>query len=258
MMGPNGGRDKIMALPPLNAWSVQMLRITSFVQFNERAKEEHWWRETFGQEPETVTSKPKEGTIQQDGPFEGGVLRLVIQPGRADWLWVADISSYDPTARRIPSVGDPEGAWVTLTKTLDAWFRIAPPPTRLAVGYVLDQVTDNRDDSYRVLQAYLPTVRLSPASSRDFVYQINRPIRSRALEGYSINRLGKWMGMLVNLLAVTSGQPQTKEVTIVRLELDVNTDLDAAIPIPKEKVLPALGELAAEAMRIASKGDEGE
>jgi hypothetical protein len=245
-----------MALPPLSAWNVQLVRLTSFVLFNDRTKEELWWRDTFGGEPETVTSKPKENLQQYEGAFEGGVLKLLVQPGRVDWFWSLGLEAIDLSSGKVPSLGNPEACWQTLMKAIVPWMKISPPAVRYAVGMVLDQQVADRKTAYGLLQAYLPAVKLSADTTSEFMYQINRPSESKVISGLKLNRLNKWMSLLAQLVEVGHGGQMTrKDLTVVRLELDINSLLVAAVPLPKEKEANLLEEMALEAFGVASKGD---
>jgi hypothetical protein len=126
------------------------------------------------------------------------------------------------------------------------------------VGIILDQPVANRAAAYDLLQAYLPAVKLSSGNSRDFLYQINRPVQSTVLARCSLNRLNKWMALQIQFLVgnVAAKDLARKELTVVRLELDVNSDLEAAVPISRDLVLPALNEMATRAFQIASEGDQ--
>jgi hypothetical protein len=121
---------------------------------------------------------------------------------------------------------------------------------------ILDQQVSSKKEAYEMLGAYLPSVKLSPDTSGEFMYQINRPVPSKTVAGWQINRLSKWMALLAHMVEMGhGGQMTTKELSVVRLELDINTNLVAAVPLPKGKDTDLLSELALDAFRIASEGD---
>lgn len=245
-----------MAIPPLNAWNVQLIRLTSFVLYNDRAKEELWWKNTLGSDPDTVTAKPKGSTLQYEGAFEGGNLKLLVQPGRVDWLWSLAIENLDVSTGKIPSLGHPEACWQTLLKALTPWLKSSPPAVRYAVGLVLDQQVEEKKAAYGLLQTYLPSIKLSADKMSEFLFQVNRPVESKILPGWQVNRISKWMALLAQFVEVShGGQVARKELSVVRLELDINSNLTAAVPLPKDKEPALLNEMADYAFAIASKGD---
>lgn len=246
-----------MALPEISAWSVQQLRITAFPLSNGRAKEEAWWAQLFGDPAETRTTKPKESLFQDEGEFADGRLSLAVRPGRVDWVWAAGLSQVLHAAPvALPSLGSFPSSCDALFPKIEQWFEIAPPLSRLALGVVLDQQVPDKEAGYRLLQAYLPAVKLDASGTTDFLFQINRPTKSSVLPGYTINRLSRWVALRVNMMgARDDGASLTREFHLIRLELDINSFIEAGVPIPKTKDTALLQELAAAAMAIASNGD---
>lgn len=246
-----------MPLPDLSAWQVQQLRLTAFVQQNDRSKEEEWWSSLFGVPPETRTVRANEGLFQDEGPFKGGRLTMLAQPGRMDWIW-ATLFVADMDKGSLPSLGTFPDTFKVFRDLMNTWLGFAPPLTRLAFGAVLDQPVPGKQDAYRLMQEYLPAVRISPESSSDFIYQINRSVESKTIKDYRINRLNKWAALRAIMEAGQGGKPAAvrHEYSAVRLEVDVNTFSDATATVPKEKSQDILSELIVMAQEIAAKGDQ--
>lgn len=245
-----------MPLPELSAWQVQQLRFTAFIQQNDRAKEEGWWTSLFGAPAETRTVRANEGLLQDEGPFKDGRITLSVVPGRVDWIWstsvVVDLDKGTP-----PSLGTFGDTSKVFKELMNAWLSLALPFSRLAFGAVLDQPVSNKEAAYRLLQGYLPTVRIVPESSSDFMYQINRPVESKVISGLRVNRLNKWVALRGIVVAGQGGKPAVRhEYSAVRLEVDVNTISGPETTIPKEKSQDILSELISKAQEIAEKGDQ--
>lgn len=245
-----------MPVPAVSAWRTQIMRVTAFLQYNDRGREETWWQTALQEDAEARVQRPKEGVFEDEGPYEGGRLKLAIRPGRADWIWFLSPLSFDPRSNEIPSLGTFDEAWGKCQQIIRAWMSARPVFTRLALGVILDQQVADRAAGYALLQEYLPKVDLDPASS-DFIYQINRPKESKTLSGYRINRLSKWAALQASFVevAVDPAQLQRKDMSVIRLDMDVNSYFDANIPIPADRVLPLMEELAANARGLAEKGD---
>ena len=244
-----------MGIQDPSTWLVQVLRFTAFPQYNDRAKEEGWWEVVVGAPADSRTIKPKENLFQDDGEFGDGRLSLAIRPGRVDWVWSANVFA-DLTAVTIPSLGSFPKTLGTFRETIDKWVDIAPPLVRLAFGTILDQQAQDKLSTYNLLQSYLPAVKLTPESSSDFVYQINRPRNSQAAPGYTINRISKWMGMRGVISVNENGVVLSKEFNVARLEIDASSQIDANVPIEKSKVQPLLHELIGTTEEIIRTGDK--
>ena len=245
-----------MGIRDQSAWQTQVIRLTAFPLYNDRAKEEGWWEKILGAPADARTVKSRENLFQDEGEFENGHLALAIRPGRVDWLWTADALA-DLGEAGIPSLGSfPHALWLFRSK-LDGWMDFAPPLVRLAFGVVLDQLAQDKKSTYELLQEYLPAVKLSPDNSADFLYQINRPRKSEVLPGYTIHRISKWMGMRgVISNANEKGLLNTKEFTVARLEIDASSHLEANVPIDSSKIKPLLNELVSVAEEIVGTGDK--
>jgi hypothetical protein len=245
-----------MGIPDQAPWQTQLIRLTAFPLYNDRAKEEVWWERILGAPADARTVKSRENLFQDEGEFESGHLALSIRPGRVDWIWTVDALA-DLGAAGIPTLGSFPQALRLFRSKLDAWLDIAPPIVRLAFGVILDQSAQDKKSTYELLQEYLPAVKLSPDNSGDFLYQINRPRKSQVLPGYTINRLSKWMGMRgVISNANEKGLLNMKELSVARLEIDVNSNLEGNEPIDPVKIRPLLVELVSLTEEIVRIGDK--
>lgn len=245
-----------MSLPKLSAWQVQQLRVTAFVQHDDRIKEKESWLSLVGAPSETRTERSKENLFQEEGPYKEGRLILSVLPGRVDWLWSAipfpDLSD----TGFLPTLGTFTETSKIFKELIITWLNCVPPFSRLAFGAVLDQPAADKEDSYRLLQKYLPAVQLSPETSSDFMYQINRPVQSNVLSDHRINRLNKWAALRFVFGVGTGGMPVVqRQYNAVRLEIDVNTFHEGAVIIPNEKNQGILSELMSAAQNLAEKGD---
>lgn len=246
-----------MSLPNSSVWQVQLLRVTAFIKDNDRAKEENWWASLFGEPSETRTVRSKEGLFQDEGTFGEGRLILAARSGRVDWTWSVSPIVPIPESPTIPSLGTLVETSNTLCERMNVWLDLAPSLTRLAFAAVLDQPVAEKEEAYRLLQQYLSAVQLSPDSSSDFLYQINRPVASKTLPGHKINRLNKWATLKITITGIRNDETLLqKELKVIRLEVDVNTAPEKDMQIPKEKGKDILRELANLAQELATKGDQ--
>ncbi len=245
-------------MPP-PTWLIEQTRVTVFTLPNATIDYSGWWAALATNEPDQVNQQPKIGLYQARGHFDDDKdLVLQIKDNRIDWFFVPPQPTVEPP--RLPSVGNfPEAldAFVTL---IQRWLPSCPDASRLALGGVLFQPQADRNVAYVQLQKYLPAVRLDPRTS-EFLYQINRPRNTQTgIPQLRINRLTKWSVMLLQSLLIAAGEGSptvtgTHREVACRLEVDLNSSAEFVGPLPPDRLVPLLNELATWAKEIAISGD---
>ena len=257
-------KQETPSLPDASQWQVQTLRVTAFLSPSARIVEPKWWSELLGGEPETRNLRPSRGELNEQGSFDKGILTLQVSPLRIDWNLAlkVDVNSDDlflPSLGVFPELGD------KFIKLMAEWLGLAsaPPLQRLAFGATLHQPVEGTNEGYQLLAKYLPCVELS-TDSKDFLYQINRPRKSKVPEmaTHSINRFSKWACVALHrrliqcLLDGTTTTSVLGETTYAcSLELDISTPADFNGELPKQALVQALGEQYELGKEIASNGD---
>jgi hypothetical protein len=244
-------------------WEVESLRVTAFPAQNAEVKPDDWWQEVLGSDPETQLIKAKRGEKSFQGAFEGGQLRLQVQPGRIDWLLASAVSNDEqPTEDFMPSVGRFDATCPRFKGLVERWLASSPPLKRIAFGAVILQQVPDRATGYKRLIPYLPFVKIDPDGSRDLLYRINRPRISRAgIKDLRINRLTTWsVGTIAfKAFTVTGGQPSIvtpgKEAFVCRVELDINTAAEFSGQFVPDQSRGTLFELVELGVEIIEKGD---
>jgi hypothetical protein len=256
MLDPHTGRREA-----LSTWQASMLRLTAFPVVGSRISPEVYWSEMVGVPPDDVTSRPKSGQHQQTGIFEGRRLVLNIQPDRLDWV-VTPAMEPSEEPESMPTAGSFAEAYASFERLSLSWLGIAPPITRLAFGAVLIQPVHDRRTGYMEIAKYLPSVKLDPEGSSDFLYQINRPRNALTpFRGLRINRLTKWSVAFFGRFNVDLGKTEITskgylfQECACRLELDINTVPEFTEELSKDHVGALFHELVALAKEIADKGD---
>ena len=113
----------------------------------------------------------------------------------------------------------------------------------------------------RVVQGFLPDVKLDADGSCDFFYQINRRRKAAVIEGILINRLTKWsviQGGGIGIAVHPNVEPRvlhSPEFFSCRLELDMNTAGLPESPMPGPDVIELFDELVQLGEEIANQGD---
>ena len=151
-----------------------------------------------------------------------------------------------------------------LVDLMARWFKLKTCPVlqRLAFGAILTYPVDNLASGYQQLSTYLPSVKLDPGNSSDFLYQINRVRDSTSgIDNLRINRLSKWSVAAVQTMGFTVGQDLDMSVAkggllrACRLELDINTITVLKKPLPPNKLNIVFKELIKLAKEIIKEGD---
>ncbi len=237
----------------------ESVRLTAFLSPSVRVSEPTWWADLVGCQPDTRTSRPSRGELQEAGPLGDRTLLLSMQPGRVDWVL---------TPRQEEGVL-PQTKWIGLfPESLEAfdplmtsWLGNCPRLVRLAFGAIVAEPVPDRVAGYRKLAEYLPAVHLDPERSYDFLYQINRPRDSSIVETLKINRLCKWSvtRFVPFMLTIASHAiqpiPIRAEEYVCRIELDINTAAEFVGELPSQTLPQLFEELRRLAIEIATRGD---
>jgi hypothetical protein len=242
-------------------WQSQSWRLTAFLSSASPPTGVNWWTDVVGKEPDYRVDNLRQATRQETGAYKDGTLILIVQPGRIDWFYTAQPAPSEqeqpPDWRSFGSIGSSLESFRDVAVT---WLKDAPALDRLAVGAVLEQPVQSRQEAYRIISGLVPGLRLDERAS-DFLYQINRPRTYGDSEDRTINRLSKWSAATLQIvqfeLARESGgtiRPISEFLT-ARLELDVNTAPGGReIAEPGER-LQLYDELVRLGLEIAEKGD---
>lgn len=257
-------RRGAIPLPDISQWQVRTLRVTAFLSPSAKIGEPKWWNELLGGEPDSRSLRPSKGEIIEQGPFDKGVLSLNVSPLRIDWkLEVALDFQLDDSA--MPSLGSFQEVGDKFYKLMQEWlsFATAPAIQRLAFGAIVQQSVDGREGGYRLLSKYLPAVDLN-TEARDFLYQINRPRKSKvpSMTTLEINRLTKWgcVSLQRSLIehqgnGITRASMFGETAYACVLELDISTPAEFKGELPQRIMVQVLSEQYEFAKEVASKGD---
>lgn len=238
-------------------WLAETLRFTVFTASPVQPREQNWFESIIGESPEQETNVPKLGQFQQNGPFEGGSLRLVINPNQLDWIWSADVNQDTD----YPSVGDFDQASKTFAELMKKWLPDCPSSVRVAHGIILLKPVPNLEVGYEKMSELLNEVSLGDLTgASDLVFQINRPRPSKtSIEGLKINRLTSWSVMRLTKVQLQMGLASSYSVMddnySLRLVVDVNTSADYGQKLPNDRLLELYDEFRALSTEIAEKGD---
>jgi len=254
---PNPPRDKE------SVWRVQLLRLTAFTSKSYGAEASKWWDTVSGEPPESRTERLKDSIISIEGRLGAGKLSLSLTPGRIDWVVGAEMNMEQPLSE-MPNIGLLGDVFSSFQVRCKKFLSLELGLTRVALGAILMVPVPDRQTGYGMLPNYHPIVQIDPATSQDFLYQINRPVKSRVLADVDINRLQKWaVSMLTPMslqLVTMLGAPHQlvdlePSVNAMRLELDISTSATRKEDLPSDRLDAFFEEMVELAVAIAQSGD---
>ncbi len=245
----------------LRNWRAESLRVTLFAQAGVELPASDWWLAVVGEPPESKTERLRESLQTMEGHLGKAKLILNVLASRVDWIVGFDLN-LDQELTESPNVGPYPDVLESFGSKIFPWLKNGPAIIRLAWGTTLTQPIADRVAGYRKLQEYLPSLKLDPENSSDFLYQINRPRKSNVVEGLIVNRLQKWSVLAFHSLrfqvGATQAQVQRRLDQVLhgcRVELDINTAEDRTAVLPKERVDGLLRELVGIGDEIVTRGD---
>lgn len=240
-------------------WLVEQLRLTAFVTPAFQPPKESYFERVVGEAASTKVEDRKKGVLIEQGPFQGGILGMQLQPFRIDWILGADTDKEKNEEEiTFEAVGEFDNVVNAFRETLAKWLVQNLPVKRLAFGAILLLPVESRRAGYERLSTILSTVKIDPVNSSDFLYQINRWAKSNEMAGMVINRLAKWAVAQKSLskLAIPSFRSHSLGQTqACKLELDINTNAEFEGELPQAKLNPLFSELINFAKEIVKKGD---
>lgn len=244
-----------------NGWNVELLRFTGFLTPNVQIGEPSWWEDIVGEKSETRLYQPKKGQFQEKGLINDSEFILRIDPFRVDWILRVIENQGENIKNSLGAFKDVVNYFLSL---MNKWFLIENLPTlqRIAFGAIIFQPVESRKIGYEKLSKYLlESVKLDPDGSSDFLYQINRPRKSKLkIPDLSINRLAKWSVQRYRLVGFAF-EPESKTIYegqenfACRLELDINTIPNGEINFDVDKYKNIFNELINLGVEISEKGD---
>ena len=219
-----------------------------------------WWEETIGDKPEKVHVDNKRKVRVQKSLLNGNFWTMICQPGRVDWNLEAVEKESDKTSELLALGAMSDNTLEPFVKIVRKWLGKCPSTNRLAFGADLGKVTNDIHTGCEEIQKYLHSIKLDPKNTTDFLYQINRPRKSKVDSNIIINRMNTWSVVSVSTGGVTIN-PTTSKISanvqnmyVCRLELDINTALSDN-NIAKNKVYKVFQELVECGQEISDKGD---
>ena len=242
-------------------WRIDHVRMTVFLSEPfDIEKAEAWFEEVAGESPET-TVRQRERVVEAIGRApQNPELQMVLHceaPLRIDWR----LGPRTPVLN--PSEEEQLNSTIALFERITAgWLAAAEISVkRLAFGALLLWPLRTVVEAHARISAMVPSLELPMDEFvGDVVYQINRSRLSTQVDGVRINRLNRWsvttgQAMDLSLADGTLAIKDTVPTTMVRLQLDINTDARRTDAFTSDQLPSLWGELVALGNEISRDGD---
>ncbi len=239
-------------------WYLESARVTAFHFEEGTLSPQEWWEHAVNEEPDQVTTKPKERLANIAGSFGTGTLSIECKPLRIDLKLTPRNQEWDEPVGW-PNLGPAKDVSDGFAEVANKLVSVKglPPLNRIAYGCTLLLPVASKSEGYRQLAPYLPSVTLDPDKSSDFIYRINRRRDSSvAVPGLFMNRLNSWSVATFRPIVGTPPNLQPIEPRFAcRLELDINTCQEFEGALPEKKIQDMLKELMEMGKEIVARGD---
>lgn len=242
-----------MALPSLTGWKSEAIRITFFASEPVNAQGKNWWSIATGTSPESIASKPNSAEYSEGGPIDGKYfLEMKVTFNRIDWI-LLPIMAPDSTP---PSLGETESALPLLIPFVQKWLEsITEKWVRIAYGHTGLFQTENIPSANKAISDYLPEFSIPPENARDVIIQLNYPRQCKTFKELVVNRIIKIMSVTAHFFTVGNTPfPEFKELTFLRMELDLSTNAERNTEIPREHFPEILSEMQNSCKEIFEAG----
>jgi hypothetical protein len=239
-------------------WAAHQVRFTLFTTEPLRpAEPSSYWEALVGSPPEVDEYIRTQNLRRQAGPYDSGVLELALQAGRIDWF----LSPGPAGPGEFPTLGAPKSTIESLLKQITKWLSNSSLEyNRVALGPVLLLAVADLIGGYRVILELVRSIKIDVDNEdiSDLFFQINRPIKSKKLEGLIFNRLMKWSVLSTRLFQISSVEESPLTFPgrfFCRLELDVNTKPKPDAVFKQADIQPILEEALVLVEEIAARGE---
>ncbi len=241
-------------------WSARTLRLTAFLQSPVDAiAPDTWTRATGASEPAFDQAQPPLLSRIQGGPVGPGFLTLHVQglAQRVDWIMGPPPPSDASPNPLVLEFGPVEPALEAFSNVVRPWLASTNIiSNRLAVGVVAAIPMPDRLAAYKMLQNYIPSVKIDAEHTRELSYRINRPKLSRSLGAeVELNRVTSWGATRLQVAGPTGAVLAGIGGVYVSVECDNSTPAEQEAPLDKSRFVDIYDELMEMALQNLELGE---
>lgn len=240
-------------------WLTQSMRVSVFPPPGRAVElKAPTFKELIGQEPEQTARRG--GAFAQAGAQLGHLTQVSRQLNlRADLAFAPNEAAEESLlSGKVGSLGEPAAFAMTVRDVVHRFVTGSTPIARMAVGMIAIWPTGSREQSYESIKQALRRQQLDLTDVQDFIIQLNRRTRSKALEDMEINQLGKWAGVQTTVeLRDTAGFSSRSDAEYgMRVEADINTVAERTELLPADRVTNLVDELTAFGIKLITEGEQ--
>ncbi len=241
----------------LGDWRVQQLRLSIFPVNPIDMDEGSYWERLVGEKPDQHHHRRQPYQVFEGGPFGDGYLVAEADSNRVHWRMLPKPESDSAGSEIIGFYAEQQERF---SKIMLRWLENSPLLQRIGFGGVLVLDANDLPDACSKLARLLPAVSIDTENTRDFMYGINRRIKSRQeIPELELNRLAKWS--VEQLFEVSDPSDRStwqpsKTLTFCKFEFDINTVRDFTGEMPNKLVTNIFKELVQRANELIVYGDK--
>jgi hypothetical protein len=197
------------------------------------------------------------GVSGANGPWKVGTLQITQAPGRLDFLYGPVISN-STELKHLEGPADVhfrELAGAVGSFLANKNYKVH----RLAIAGQCLSAAATVEEAYEVFSAYVRTVKVDYPRIREVTFRANFQKQFRCAPDIVANRMSSWSVITVRINFFDAVGRQTIVPTdshYCTSELDLSSDVERNVTIPKDVLLSMLSELAVEVEGVLSGGVE--
>ena len=243
------------ALSKLADWYITNVRLTCFADLTDSDLLVKILSEAFGSGVKKETKHPPLNRIDYEFVKDERLYEVETESHRFN-IFCRAHAEREALPTSFPNIGtfaEVENWFLDVSSSILASSEL-PSVKRVAIGLMVQQEADSREDAYNQLSKFLP-FDLDARISSDFLYRLNRP-KEEKYRGdiLKINRVAAWSCPFyrVQRFSNNPGQSEIREFYSIGIDMDINTD--SAVDGDFDKSI--LGILTSQAHAICLHGDE--
>jgi len=212
-------------------WKVGQIRATFFGKVDTALETKSYWPTIKDASIDKETHNPKTGQRVIEGSINNQKLSVIILPIRIDlFLNPPDPLNVDKDDISIPDLGSMEKVFKEFHSLIKEWLSNESFSkiefNRVALGADLLIKSRSAEEAYDKLSEFLP-FKVSAKDSSDFIYQINKFVKSDTFKDLKMNRITRWDVLKLNAEIASQGYPKIKheypDVRYCHLTLDLSS-----------------------------------
>lgn len=243
------------------AWTCETIRLSVFSNRPLRLHA-NAWQMISGTNDEAPNVQRSAGREIVFGPYMEGQLSLATIGPRADLILAPSANPQKLLEGSIPAIGPWPSVLDGFQRSVAAYLgEHEVPIVRMAFAASLQSQYASAGEASAALMARVQSFKPPTDAFADLLFRINWPRLSTTAEALRLNRLTTWSVQHVQLQLMVDGSHSAASsetvlsTSLLKLELDHNTDAERTEPFDRAQLMPIYDELTGLALQNAEQGE---